>query len=143
MCRSISIILKFENKAGEGADNKGEEGRGLHKIEGLRNPVTLCQLCCSYYDQFPNKFLPQWLNVSNMKLMKWNWHEISYLHVILFLYSREIIGGYTFLSIWNWLIHSVYWRIDPSPLFLAKRPFKLKNCPSPFFLGNPPLYIHF
>ena len=70
MCRSISIILKFENKAGEGADNKGEEGRGLHKIEGLRNPVTLCQLCCSYYDQFPNKFLPQWLHVSNMKLMK-------------------------------------------------------------------------
>ena len=37
MCRSISIILKFENKGGVG--NIGEGRRGLHKIEGLRNPL--------------------------------------------------------------------------------------------------------
>ena len=41
MCRSISIILKFENKWGGGEVGGGagniEGGRGLHKIEGLRN----------------------------------------------------------------------------------------------------------
>ena len=40
MCRSISIILKFENKGvggGVGGAGNIEGGRGLHKIEGLRN----------------------------------------------------------------------------------------------------------
>ena len=52
MCRSISIILKFENKGGGGggAGNIGGRGRGLHKIEQLkthemklaRNSIPAC-----------------------------------------------------------------------------------------------------
>ena len=39
-------------------------------------------------------------------------------------------------------LRSVHWCINPS-LFLVKPPLKLANCPSPPFLGNPPLYIGF
>ena len=50
MCRSISIILKFENKGrgvggGGWVGDIGEGERGLHKIEGHRNHLpTMLQL---------------------------------------------------------------------------------------------------
>ena len=54
---------------------------------------------------------------------------------------------YIYIYIYVYVHHSMHWGIktplkNTTPLFPAKSPLKLANCPIPF-LGNPPLYIAF
>ena len=48
----------------------------IHSWE-INNVIENAQLCCSYYDQFPSKFLTWWLNVSDMKLAGIKFHTCT------------------------------------------------------------------